>query len=276
MKLSTTFKSVSILCLLIVPCLGPFAYGQPPAAATPPALAQAPEPAENLKVQVVSVTGMAQKMQADVDPSEWNELKAGDVLNQYAVVRTGFNAQVVLEFAQRGKVILDSGTKVGIAECVSIGGQDGQVKARIGLKYGSMLLKVDKTRGANDFTVSTAVATLAVRGTEGRIGFTADRGLFLFGKEGTFQVARGQRTHRVRGSQKTNGHLARSSDIKDSERDLQMGDTSGGLTPDEKKNLYRYSSGRGILGYVGNPYSSQVAYIEISHEHWDQEYPSEW
>jgi len=261
MKPSTTFQSVCVLGLLIVPCLGPFADGQQPATA------------DNLKVQVVSVTGMAQKMQADVDSSQWTELKAGDVLNPYAVVRTGFNTQVVLQFAERGKVILDSGTKVGIAEYMSIGGQDGKVKARIGLKYGSMLLKVDKTRGANDFTVSTAVATLAVRGTEGRISFSADRGMFLFGEEGTFEVARGQRTHRVRGSQKTNGHLARSSDIEDGQRDPQMGDTSGGLTPYEKTNLYRYGSGRGILGYVGNPYASQVIYGGTSHEHSHDDYP---
>lgn len=248
MNTSTPFQSAYVLGLLIASCLGPLADGQQTKAET----------AAPLKVQVVSVIGTAQKMQTAPAPSAWTELKAGAMLDPHTVIRTGFHTQVVLQFAQRGRVVLDSGTKVGIADCASMAGRGGNVKARIGLKYGSMLLKVDQTRGANDFAVSTAVATLAVRGTEGRIAFSADRGLFLFGEEGTFQVTQGPRTRRVRATQRTDSRLARSSDLKDIDRDPQMADPSGGLTPHERENLYRYGSGRGVLGYVGNPNAGQV------------------
>jgi len=260
MHTSIPFRSAWVLGLLIAPGLGPLAHGQQTNAQT-----EAP-----LQVQVVSVIGTAHKMQTDPDPAPWTELKAGAMLRPHTVIRTGFQSQVVLDLGGRGRVVLDSGTKIGIAECASLAGQDGRIKARIGMKYGSMLLKVDQTRRANnDVTVSTAVATVAVPGAEGRIAFSADRGLSLFGEQGTFQVARGPRTRRVRATQRTDGRLARSSDLKDLERDPHMGDPSGGLTLQERENLYRHGSGRGILGYVGNPNAGQVVLTGSPHGHSD-------
>ncbi|NQV35932.1 MAG: hypothetical protein HQ515_24790, partial [Phycisphaeraceae bacterium] len=152
----------------------------------------------------------------------------------------------------------DGGTKVGIAQFASTTGAGGTIKARLGLKYGSMRLKVDRSRGASDFSVSTAVATLSVRGTDGRIAFSGDLGLFLRGSEGTFQVVRGLRTRFVSGTQRVNGALDRSSDIKRSERDIRMGDSNAGLTDAEKENLASYGSGRGVIGFVGNPLTTET------------------
>lgn len=263
MMTSMSLNRLTGLVLIFV--LGLSVYGQE----------SPPPPVDALTARVVSVSGIAQKMQADVQPAQWTQLKAQDTLSRHTVIRTGLNSQVVLQLADRGRVVVDSGTKVGITEFVSLGGMDGQVKARIGLKYGSMLLKVDKTRGANDFSVATAVATLSVRGTEGRIAFSADRGLFLYGQEGTFQVEKGPTSRQVGAGQRTNGKLDRSSDMKDQQRDIQMGDTGGGLTPWEKANLFRYGSGRGILGYTGNPSAGQgsIEYIgETSHIQQDDYY----
>ncbi len=214
-----------------------------------------------LTAKVISVKGLAKKMQAGQDQSPWTPLKVNDVLSQLSVIRTGLGSKVVLHFADRGQVTVDSGTKVGIAQFASVQGANGTVKARLGLKYGSMRLKVDRSRGASDFSVSTAVATLSVRGTDGRIAFSGDRGLFLNGSEGTFAVVRGVRTRMVAANQRVNGNLDRSTDLKNQERDTQVGDTSGGLTDAEKVNLTDFGTGRGVVGYVGNPIATETAVV---------------
>ena len=236
------------LCVLVVFCMLSFAY-----AAEEPS-----EGVEELKAKVISVRGIAKKMQANQDKSPWTPLKADETLGQYSVIRTGLNSQVVLHFADRGQVTVDGGTKVGISQFASIQGADGTIKANLGLKYGSMRLKVDRSRGASDFSVSTAVATLSVRGTDGWMAFFGDLGLSLRGAEGTWAVVRGMKERFVRGTQRVNSALDRSSDIKAQERDTAVGDTSGGLTDADKENLAQYGTGRGVFGYVGNPITTET------------------
>ena len=214
--------------------------------------------ANGLKVKVVSVKGIAKKMQANKKPCKWTRLKAGEELSRFTEIRTGLNSQVELNFSDQGKIVIGSGTKIGISEFIAMAGKSGLVKARIGLKYGSMRLKVYKSRGANDFSVATAVATLSVRGTDGRISFSGDRGLFLFGKEGTFEVAKSHKRRYVHGRQMINSAFVRSMDIKSSRRDVRLGDSGAGLTDAERKNLNLYGSGRGIFGFVGNPAASET------------------
>jgi len=206
------------------------------------------------------------------DPaSKWTAVKADETLGQYSVIRTGLNSQVILDFANRAKVTIDSGTKIGISEFTSPAGSDGRIAARVGLKYGSMRLKVDRTRGANDFAVSTAVATLSVRGTDGKIAFSGDKGLFLFGDEGTFQLAMAQKTRYVHQKQRINGNLDRSSDMKNVQRAVAMGDSNAGLTKAEKTNLTRYGSGRGIFGYTGSSVTSVRLDVSSYDDHYSQD-----
>jgi hypothetical protein len=243
MNTSKKTRYYSALCVLVVFCMLSFTN----------AAEKTTDDVKEMKAKVISVRGIAKKMLATQAKSPWTPLKADDTLGQNSIIRTGLNSQVVLHFADRGQVTVDGGTKVGISQFASIQGADGTIKANLGLKYGSMRLKVDRSRGASDFSVSTAVATLSVRGTDGWMAFFGDLGLALRGAEGTWAVARGVRTRFVRGTQRTNGALARSPNIKNEERDTQVGDTSGGLTDAEKENLALYSSSGRVDGYVGNP-----------------------
>lgn len=211
-----------------------------------------------MTAKVISVRGLAKKMQADKENSPWTPVKVNDQLTQYSVIRTGLNSQVVIDFADRGLVTVDSGTKVGISKFISIEGAGARITANVGLKYGSMRLKVDRTHGVSDFSVSTAVATLSVHGTDGQIAFSGDQGLFLRGAEGTFAVVRGVRSRMVAANQRVDGNLSRSTDLKNQERDTVVGDTSGGLTEDEKVNLADFGTGRGVIGYVGNPIATET------------------
>lgn len=237
------------VCVLIV-------FGSLSPAVAAEAATDDPNDPNEMRAKVVSVRGIAKKMQANQEEPKWTPLKADETLGQYAVVRTGFNSQVVLHFADRGQVTIDSGTKVGISQFAAIQGTAGNIRANLGLKYGSMRLKVDRSRGASDFSVSTAVATLSVRGTDGWMAFFADLGVALRGAEGTWAVIKGIKSRAVSGNQRTNNALDRSDKIKTLERNGQLSDLTGGSTADETLNLAYNRDGRSLLGGTGNPNSS--------------------
>lgn len=222
------------------------------------------ESIKELKAKVVSVRGIAKKMQANQKDAKWTPLKADETLSQYAVVRTGFNSQVVLHFTDRGEVTIESGTKVGISQFTEMQGGAGTIKANLGLKYGSMRLKVDRSRGANDFSVSTPVATLSVRGTEGWLSFFADLGGLLFGNKDTWSYRTGGRERLVTGKQKTNDNLDRNSDIDKDNRDVGLGDPSG-QTDNERRNLRDYNSGRGFFASLGSAFTALNKFISECH-----------
>ena len=246
-------RFLSSLCVSVILCGLSFAAAEEAATSETQAL----------KAKVISVKGIAKKMEGNQTPAKWTPLKAEESLSQYTVVRTGFNSEVLLHFADRGQVTIHSGTKVGISEFAAVQGAGGAVKANLGLKYGSMRLKVDRSRGASDFSVSTAVATLAVRGTDGLMSFFADLGVALWGEEGTWAVETSpvRTPYLVKGNQRSQrgtsqGRPRRSSNIKNMERDVQLGDSSGGQTEAEKENLWENGGGRGIFGFAGNPTST--------------------
>lgn len=202
-------------------------------APAPAAEAATSQPAQSMTVTVVSVSGLAETLQADRG-EQWTELKAGEELNELAVIRTGFRARVVLRFQDRGEVVIDRATKVGVAEFR----KEGElVRTRLGLKYGAMRATVDSSRGPNDVKVSTPVATLSVRGTQGDIGYSGDRGLGLRGHEGTWRVAVGERTRGVQAGEVTNSNLTPSIEIVKRDRESVLGDVSGGLTGAELDTL---------------------------------------
>ena len=209
--------------------------------------AASPEAAPKLaptKVTVVSVTGIASKRLVTEVEGKWQPLRARDQLSELTIIRTGLGARVVLDIADRGLVTVKSATKVGIRQ-FRMGGT--HMRARLGLKYGSVGIKVDAARGASDLRVATPVGTLAVRGTRGGIAFSGDMGLFLHGTAGTWRVStyRGRRS--VRAGEWTNGRLTPSVDLADKWRDTQMGDPFDGVTVEEAKILRQNGGGRGIL-----------------------------
>ena len=155
-----------------------------------PADEKAPEgkpSTEKLTATVVSVSGPAQKLAIAKDDKKWLPLKAKDELDELTVIRTGLGAKVVLQLSDRGEIIINNATKIGIGELR----KDGEkVSAELGLKYGTMRASVDSTRGENDFRIATPVATLSVRGSAADVGFMADSTRTLDARAGLWRVLR--------------------------------------------------------------------------------------
>jgi len=166
------------------------ALAAPPAAEkAPPKAPAAEKPAASapLKATVASVSGPAQKLLAANGGRKWQPLKAGEELGELTVIRTGLGARVVLKFADRGEIVVNNATKIGIGELRQKG---DEVKAQLGLKYGTMRASVETGRGRNDFRISTPVATLSVRGSSADVGFMADSTRMVDAKVGLWRVLR--------------------------------------------------------------------------------------
>ncbi len=219
-------------------------------ASRPPAVNAAGEKdsAVPLKVTVVSVRGIAQKRETSEPGSKWEPLKAGETLNERTLIRTGLVARVVLRFSDRGNVTIRKNTKVGIGEFYKRG---RLVKVRLGLRYGSMRVKVDGSVGPNDFQITTPVATLSSRGCELVISFSGDFGLIVKSTEHTWVVTTPAGDKTIEQGQSTDGKLTPSEELLALRLDTQTGDPLGGLSEEEKRNLRSNGSGRGIFMFNG-------------------------
>ena len=158
-------------------------------AAAPPAADKADKPAaaDSLKVTVTSVSGPAQKLLAGKGEKNWQALKVGETLSELTVIRTGLGAKVVLKFEDRGEVIINNATKIGIAELRKKG---AAAKARLGLKYGTLRASVDSKKGSNDFRIATPVATLSVRGSSADVGYSVDSTKIVAVRAGLWNVVK--------------------------------------------------------------------------------------
>ena len=141
-------------------------------------------PSDVGKVTVVSVTGKAHKLIAG-NGRKWQLLKAGEVLDELTVIRTGFRTTVVLKFEDRSVVRVNNGTKMGIGEFRK---KPAATTIRLGLKYGTVRAAVDSSKGPHEFSVSTPVATLSVRGSVKEVGYSVDGGAKGISYEGQLHV----------------------------------------------------------------------------------------
>ena len=198
--------------------------------------------AKTLQIEVISVTGIAEKRLVEGD-GKWAPIKAGEKLSDLTIIRTGMRSKVVLKFADYGEMTVKSATKMGLREFRK---REGKVRNYLSLKYGSMRMSVDSSRGEVDARVSTPVATLSVRGSEAVIAYAADRGLGLRGKKGTWRVAVGPRTRDVTPGESTNTELLPAVALKLIGLYTEMGDAFGGLTRAEKKNSILNSNPRSL------------------------------
>ena len=208
------------------------------------------KPAGTIKATVVSVSGPAQKFVA-TNGRKWEKLKAGEELGELTVIRTGLGAKVVLKFADRGEIVVNNATKIGIAELR----KDGEdVKANVGLKYGTMRASVESGRGKNDFRISTPVATLSVRGSSADVGFMADSSRMLDAKAGLWRVLRklalaqaqeGAAERLVRAGEVANSTPETPITIALQQRASQVYD-SFGITMAEQKTLVLNQTGKRI------------------------------
>ena len=220
---------------------------------TLPVLAQTPAtqptsaPAKPLKAVVKETSGPAQRLvaQAQGDP-KWEPLKVGDELGEEEIIRTGFGSKVVLAFQDNSTVVIDRATKMGIGQFRKSG---PVTRTAVNLKYGSLEATVDRTRGPNDFTVTTPVATAAVRGSGARIGSTGDFGFRIRSQHGEWRIGMGSSQRTVTGREGTNQQLARWAEVMNERTSVQLGDVSGGLSRRELNNLLNQDSGRGAIGF---------------------------
>ena len=205
-----------------------------------PVLARDKAPAEvkpasvALTATVKSVSGIVERFSGDAKNGKWEAVKAGDVLAERSVLRTGLGGRAVLKFADRGDVIVKSGTKIGISEFRKTG---RLVKTTLGLKYGALRAQVDSSRGANDFRVRTAAATLAATGTSGNVAQWGDFSLQFQGTAGTWKAQTKRKTTSIRPGEWTNREAAKSIGIVLDKLDTKVGDPHGGLTKAETVEL---------------------------------------
>jgi hypothetical protein len=218
-------------------------------AAPAPKAPAARKAADRLEVTVVSVSGIAEQRSAAVENAKWTRIKAGDVLNEMTLVRTGLGAKLVLKMADSGQLTVKSGTKIGIASFRKTG---KLVKTRLGLKYGAIRAQVDSSRGANDYRVRTAVGTLAATGTGGDLSQSGDFSFQAKGTEGAWQVVVSDRILELIAGEWTDKELGQPLALFLAKHNIKLGDGFGGLTLGELKNLLLNGSGRGIIGFIGN------------------------
>jgi len=223
-----------------------------PAADKTPAKKDAAK-ADKLTITVDSVSGIAEQRSATDEKAKWVPIKAGDVLNEMTLIRTGLGGKVVLKFSDRGSVTIKSGSKIGIA---SFRKQGKLVKTRLGLKYGAIRAQVDSSRGANDFRVRTAAGTLAATGSEVYLAQSGDFSFQGKGVSGVWQQEIAHRTASIIAGEWTDKNLSQPLATLLEKHDAKI--APAGLTVGELKNIIvnSSSSGRGIVGFVGNAKNS--------------------
>jgi len=257
-----------LLLLLVLPGVGLRADDDDagtvpaPAAADQPADEQPAKPAdaeEALVVEVVSVRAPAQWMNPAAPRAAWRDLAAGQELSENTVIRTGYGAEVVLRFADRGEMVLGSSTKIGIAEFRR---QARAVRTRLGLKYGSVHAAVDPAAGPNDWQVQTATSTLSVGGSVSNFASFVDSGTRVEAIDGAWNMQYSELIQMLLTAQETGG-----GDIPqpywrvlERIRTLQMLDAHGGLTHSEQGFLDQQGGGLG-LNQIGSNNSSGTKFF---------------
>jgi len=206
---------------------------------------------EALKVTVASVSGIAEKSSASDPKSKWTPVKAGDILNEFALIRTGLGGKVVLKFADRGNVTVKSSTKIGIA---SFRKQGKVVKARLGLKYGAISAEVDPTKGTNDFRIRTAVATLAAKASKTKAAQWGDFSFQAQVTRGGWQANIANKMTVVEAGEIVNKNLETPSiEIKVNQTATKVFDThDAGVTTQEVKTIVVHSAIPSFTGTTNN------------------------
>ena len=208
-----------------------------------PAVAQDAAEAAPLQVTVASVKGVAHKLNAAVADAKWEPLKVGDVLGEKYCVRTGLGSEVVLKLAGRGTATIRTGTKIGIGQFRQRG---RGIQAKLGLKYGSINTTVDKTKGPHDLKLTTAVATMTIRGTNTDSSYNGDSGYNHQNNSGSSNSTNDQGNNQGTGNgQGTDGNGTEPGANNKNNSDTQNGDTGGGQTGGEQNALNNNGSGSG-------------------------------
>lgn len=254
MKNRTTGMLVVWCCLLS----GPIA-----ARAAEPASRPADDSVEAVKARVVSVKGVVESSPAGKD--EWTRVKKGQELGGLTVIRQGFGAKLVLDFADRSRVVVTGGAKMGIRECLRKG---KHIRTRVGLKYGSMNANVDSSRGTNDFRIKTPVATAAAKGSQIQTGMS-EKGMGVKGQAGIWKLNNPKGSSNVTPGSQTDGNHTPSNQILAGKLDTLLGTAGGGLTKAERLSLLQNGQTgmfnlQGAMGSGPGPVNNHVTPLSPS------------
>jgi hypothetical protein len=188
---------------------------------------------DSLRATVVSVKGSAQQRNGDDPKSPWKPIRAGQILSEHALIRTGLGAKLVLRLSDRGEVTVKSATKIGIRDCR----KDGDVaRMGVGLKHGTVKAKVNRAAGPNDFRIHTPVATLSVRGSAGTTSYSAGFGMQFHSQQSTWNVRTNFGSKGVQQGASTDGNLTPNQELAARKTDSKISDPFG-VGGGEAKNV---------------------------------------
>jgi hypothetical protein len=155
----------------------------------------------------------------------------------------------VLKIGDRGRFLVRAATKTGIG---TLARGEEKVTANLGLKYGSVQATVDPQAGQSDFSVSTALATAALRGSQMNAA-NAETGPGFSQNTGRAEISYGSGlTRRLEpGAIQTDGTRSPAQLLVDTLA-AGLGDVNGGLTPGEREVLANYFSGGDAGSFVEN------------------------
>jgi hypothetical protein len=134
-----------------------------PSASTTPtdaAASTAPADAEQLKVRVASVSGVAQVR--DNPDSPWRRAEVGMELGAGAEVRTSARSKIVLTIQDDQQITVDRVSTVSVLEAYQ---NDQKTTTDLVMKYGRTDYAIETAGREHDATIHTPSATLSVRGT---------------------------------------------------------------------------------------------------------------
>ena len=216
-------------------------------------------PVKQTGIKIASVVGMAQKLVpgAKGEKDKWVALKAGETVQEHTIIRTGLKkTKVVIRFPDGSEFTIDRATKIGIGQFRKTG---NDVKAKLGLKYGAVRAQIEKGTGKTEYDISTPVATLSVRGSISKFGFTIDSGLGLLVENGFWDVREPKDPKNPDGFTKaktftpgeySNGPKMPAIIVYLLRRHSNIADLFG-LTRKDRLFQLKYGRGRGLIGLPG-------------------------
>ncbi len=116
---------------------------------------------------------------------EWVYADIGDLLNEEDVLRVDTASYCEVQFSDTALVRIEENTEIAIRE---IGAAGGGSQVGIDMRAGSVLCKVKKLSGADEFRVQTQTAVCGVRGTEFAVAALREGETVLAVKEGAVAV----------------------------------------------------------------------------------------
>ncbi|MDA3809480.1 MAG: FecR family protein [Spirochaetaceae bacterium] len=115
-------------------------------------------PLFSIDVKIISFSG-----KVEIQPSDgiWQSVEVGQRISLQTKVSTGFNSRAVIRIGE-SELFLQPLTRLTVDELQE---SSGNIKSAITLRSGRIQSQIKRSTGKMEFTVTTPIATAAVRGT---------------------------------------------------------------------------------------------------------------